>query len=268
LVCIFCSVLGHFISDCLVCRTYINYGKCKKNAEGTVMLLNGQFTPQNISGSCIKDRIDEWIRRNPDINIVPALMYGIAPSPTPAPTPRGIYQITDMNTAADICIAHLEQELYALQSGQNFARHEPSPITAPVTTLNSPPTPNLQPLVSSQPPIHPYAAALENTYLPPHKQNFTSTSKGKEHDGPLYQTVAPIQNDTIAQDIFLCLMKIPIITLTMEELLSLSHEVCMKWKEQLMPHCILNQDGNNVGHLINEEVLMINDPYETYISSL
>ncbi|KAF8236439.1 hypothetical protein L208DRAFT_1252312, partial [Tricholoma matsutake] len=106
------------------------------------------------------------------------------------------------------------------------------------TTLNSQSTPNLQPPMS------------------------------KEQDGPSYHTVAPIQNNTIAQDIFSRSMKIPIVTLTTEELLSLSPEVCMKWKEQLTPHRILNQDGNNAGNLVNEEVLMINDPYETYISSL
>ncbi|KAF8220719.1 hypothetical protein L208DRAFT_1332202, partial [Tricholoma matsutake] len=241
LVCIFCGLLGHFISDCLVCQMYINDGKCKKNAEGEVVLPNGQFMPRNIPGHCIKDCINEWICRNPDINIVPALMYSIAPSPTPAPTPRGIYQITDMNTAADI-----------------------SPSTTSQTTSNSQSMPNSQPLVSLQPPIHPYATAMENTYLPPHERNFASTSK----DGPLYHTVAPIQNNTITQDIFLHSMKIPIVTLTTEELLLLSPKVHMKWKEQLTPHHILNQDGNNTGHLVNEEVLMINDPYKTYISSL
>ncbi|KAF8222443.1 hypothetical protein L208DRAFT_1322593 [Tricholoma matsutake] len=300
LVCIFFGLLGHFISDCLVCQTYINNGKCKKNAEGKVVLPNGQFTPQNIPGHCIKDHIDKWIHQNPDNNIIPALMYGIAPSPTPAPAPRGIYQIMDMNTAPDIHIACLEQELYALQTPvvqplisstapsaepvalptptatppsisstmTNPASSNIAPSTTSQMTSNSQSMLNSQPLVSSQPPIHPYATASENTYLPPHERNFASTSKGKEQEGPSYHTVAPIQNDTIAQDIFLHSMKIPIVTLTMEELLSLSPKVCMKWKEQLTPHRILNQDGNNAGHLVNEEVLIINDPYETYISSL
>ncbi|KAF8233714.1 hypothetical protein L208DRAFT_1265357, partial [Tricholoma matsutake] len=298
LVCIFCGLLGHFISDCLVCQTSINDRKCKKNAEGKVVLPNRQFMPRNIPGCCIKDRINEWICQNPDINIIPALMYGIVPSPVPAPAPKGIYQIADINTSADIHIACLEQELYALQSVQPSISSAPLsavlvvlpiltiappsisstvtnppmsnilPATALQPTSNLQPTPSLQPAMSLQPPVHPYAAASENTYLLPHKQNFTSTSKGKEHDGPLYHTVAPIQNDKITQDIFSCSMKTPIVTLTMEELLSLSPKVCMKWKEQLTPRRILNQDGNNVVHLVNEEVLMINDPYKTYISSL
>src|SRR5277367_5901529 len=38
LVCIFCGLAGHFISDCMVCQSYINEGKCKKNTEGKVVL--------------------------------------------------------------------------------------------------------------------------------------------------------------------------------------------------------------------------------------
>ncbi|KAF8239515.1 hypothetical protein L208DRAFT_1237183, partial [Tricholoma matsutake] len=117
-----------------------------------------------------------------------------------------------------------------------------------------------------QPPVHPYATAKENSYLPLHEQNFVSPSKGKKHEGPLYHTLAPIQNDKIAQDIFNQSMKTPMITLTAEELLLLSPEVRMKWKEQFTPHCVLQQEGNNVPYLINQEVLMINDPYETYIN--
>jgi hypothetical protein len=59
--------------------------------------------------------------------------------------------------------------------------------------------------------------------------------KGKERDGPSYHTVAPIQNNKIAQDVFSRSMKNPVITLTTEELLSLSPEVRTKWKEQLTP---------------------------------
>jgi hypothetical protein len=294
LICIFCGLSGHFISDCLVCQAYINDGKCKKNPEGKVVLPNGQFTPRNIPGRCIKDRIDEWLRRNPDTTITPALMYGIAPSPAPTTTPRGVYQINDMNVAADIRIARLEQELYALRSGRGFTRTDldapvvpvvqPSissippplaPIVPPIPTVpapstssiaTNPPTSNATPASTSQPPVHPYAGTTENSYLPPHERNFAG--KSKERDGPSYHTVAPIQNDKIAQDVFSRSMKNPVITLTTEELLSLSPEVRTKWKEQLTPRRIQHQEGNNSAHLVNEEVLMIDDPYEIYINTL
>jgi hypothetical protein len=114
LVCIFCGQSGHFISDCLVCASYINEGKCKKNADGKVVLPNGQFTPRNIPGRFIKDRIDEWRRRNPDSTVSSSLMYGIAPSPVPSPSPRGVYPISTLTDSSDNRIAALEQEIFAL----------------------------------------------------------------------------------------------------------------------------------------------------------
>ena len=275
LLCVFCGLTGHFISDCLVCQSYINDGKCKKNAEGKVVLPNGQYTPRNIPGRSIKDRIDEWIRRNPEVPIVPALMYGIAPSTISTTSTRGVYQVTNMSTTPEARIAQLEQELYALRSGRNFARTDqhaetapglrpvpppapvpPPPVAPPVaaappvqpapapstsSTATNPPTSTIAPSTTtapestSQPPIHPYAAAKENSYMPPHERNFGSTAKGKERDGPLYHTLAPIQSDKIAHDVFTRTMKTPIITLTSEELLSLSPKVRIKLKEQITP---------------------------------
>jgi hypothetical protein len=55
LVCIFCGLTSHFISECLTCQDYIAKGKCKKNTEGKFILPNGQFTPQTIPGWFIKD---------------------------------------------------------------------------------------------------------------------------------------------------------------------------------------------------------------------
>jgi hypothetical protein len=39
---------GHFVSDCLVCQSYIADGKCKKNAKGKVVLLSGQYCPRSM----------------------------------------------------------------------------------------------------------------------------------------------------------------------------------------------------------------------------
>jgi hypothetical protein len=101
LVCIFCGQPGHFISDCLVCQSYINDGKCKKNSEGKVVLPNGQFTPRNIPGQFIKDQIDEWCHCNPDSSVNSSLMYSIAPSPVSSPSPRGVYPISTLADSSD-----------------------------------------------------------------------------------------------------------------------------------------------------------------------
>jgi hypothetical protein len=103
--------------------------------------------------------------------------------------------------------------------------------------------------------------------LPPHERNFASGSKGKEQEGPSYHTQAPIQNEKIAQDIFLRSMKTPIVTLTSEELLSLSPEVRTKWREQITSKRV-QQEANNSTNVLDNSAIVIPDPYETYINSL
>jgi hypothetical protein len=117
-----------------------------------------------------------------------------------------------------------------------------------------------------QPIIHPYAAAKENTYLPPQERNFGTTGKGK--DGPSYHTQAPIQKDKITEDVFTQSMKTPLITLTPEELLSLSPKVRTKWKEQVTARRVQPNEGNNAMNILDDNILVLNDPYETYINSL
>jgi hypothetical protein len=40
-------------------------GKCKRNVEGKIVLPSGAFIPRDIVGKYMKDRFDEWHRRNP-----------------------------------------------------------------------------------------------------------------------------------------------------------------------------------------------------------
>ena len=101
----------------------------------------------------------------------------------------------------------------------------------------------------------------------PHKQNFDSTSKGKECEGPSYHTLAPIQNDKIALDVFTQTMKTPVVMLTSEELLSLSPKVHTKWKNQITPHRVQQHNSNNAMNLLSDGII-IEDFYETYLSSL
>jgi hypothetical protein len=221
LVCIFCGLTGHFISECLTCQDYIAKGKCKKNAEGKVVLPNGQFTPRTIPGRFIKDRIDEWHRRNPEAPVVPALMYGIAPSPPSTPPPKGVYHVASLASNAEDRIAALEREIFALRSGKPFARPStnqsatssgnqassskpplepaaPRPVKAPSasstatnhsTSISAPTSssssitePSPSSTSSTQAVIHPFAAAKESSYLPPHERNFAGPSKGKERE--------------------------------------------------------------------------------------
>ena len=123
-----------------------------------------------------------------------------------------------------------------------------------------------QPSTPSQPTLHPFAGVKENAYLPPHERNFAGGPKPQ--DGPSYHTQALIQNDRIAQDIFDRTMKTPLVTLTSEELLSLSPEVRTKWHEQITAKRVQQQPTQPSTNMFEDGSIVIPDPYETYINSL
>ncbi|KAF8237967.1 hypothetical protein L208DRAFT_1244671, partial [Tricholoma matsutake] len=251
LLCIFCGLSGHFIPDCMVFQSYLNEGKCKRNMEGKIVLPNRQFTPQSIPGRFIKERIDEWWKHNPNTTPAATLLFSIAPSALLTSTnriaalereiftlrsgrpflrPNKEVQSSVPATTTPVPALSTSTDPVPAPSTSSSTMANPSTSTMAPTlasTLTSPPSTTL-PLTTIPPmqtSVHPYASVRENAYLPPHERNFAGTSKGKENDGPLYATQAPVQNEKIAHDIFLCLMKMPIIMLTLEELLLLSPEI-------------------------------------------
>ncbi|KAF8232125.1 hypothetical protein L208DRAFT_1273557 [Tricholoma matsutake] len=302
LLCIFCSLSGHFIPDCMVCQSYLNEGKCKRNAEGKIVLPNRQFTPRSIPGRFIKECIDKWWKHNPDATPAATLLFSIAPSAPSTSTSstsaaitsitesdavstsgsetKGIYHNLTLTADSEDRIAALERKIFTLQSVSTALVPPPStsssttvnPLTsttAPTSTSTSPAltTSPLTTIPPTQTSVHPYASVRENAYLPPHKRNFAGASKGKEKDGPSYATQAPVQNEKIAHDIFARSMKMPIVMLTSEELLSLSPKVQTKWREQVTPKQV-PQSGNNATNMFSPDTIIVPDPYETYISSL
>jgi hypothetical protein len=62
-------------------------------------------------------------------------------------------------------------------------------------------------------------------------------------------------------------MKMPIITLTYEELLLLPPKVRTKWREQITLKRV-QQEANNLTNILDNSAIVIPDPYETYINSL
>ena len=59
---------------------------------------------------------------------------------------------------------------------------------------------------------------------------------------PAYKTVTSIQNSSIVEAIYEKLMKTPIMSITIEELLSVSLDFWQKWKEALTPKRVLISD--------------------------
>jgi hypothetical protein len=118
LSCAFCGQSGHFIAQCLVCADYITNKKCKRNPEEKIILPNGQYTPRSIPGRFIKDRIDEWHKRNPSPSTSSSLMYEINPVVMSSQTSVSTNMVSTSSTnvfTADQPIATLEQEIFNLK---------------------------------------------------------------------------------------------------------------------------------------------------------
>jgi hypothetical protein len=94
-LCNFCGGSGHFVSECPICDTYIKEGKCRRNVENKVVLPGGSYCPRHIPGVWLKDRINEWHKRNPgqfaigqlSSNTNASLMYTMSPIPDQSQAP-------------------------------------------------------------------------------------------------------------------------------------------------------------------------------------
>ena len=113
-----CNFCGkeHFIRDCKLVDEYIVAGKCKRNIEGKVVLPSGSFVPREITGSLLKDRVDEWHRRNPNQLAAGALLHVIAPSPNPASTGEQTPFQPTYTLSVDDRIASLQAEIFNLRT--------------------------------------------------------------------------------------------------------------------------------------------------------
>ena len=58
----YCGAQDHYLRDCPECVAAIETGKCKKNAEGKLVLPSGSFVPCQIPGIYIRDHVEEWHR--------------------------------------------------------------------------------------------------------------------------------------------------------------------------------------------------------------
>jgi hypothetical protein len=104
---------------------------------------------------------------------------------------------------------------------------EPSPPAIPVT----------QPVSS---PIHPFTNIVKASYAPPSMRNvgalpekMKSTDKGEKDVA--YKTVAPSQNEKLAETVYRRTMQIPFVTLTTEELFALSPDYRQRVREAVTP---------------------------------
>lgn len=60
-LCVFCSDVNHFLSNCPKAAEYIQKGLCQKNSDGQIVLPNGnRINAREMPGKNLKERIDHW----------------------------------------------------------------------------------------------------------------------------------------------------------------------------------------------------------------
>jgi hypothetical protein len=116
-----------FIRDCAAVEDYIRQGKCRRNFEGKVVLSTGAFVPRDIPGETLRDKVEEWHRRNPNQLAGAALTSNttlfnavVDKSPAAIPTIQEVDEYPQFQLSAQDRIAALEAELFNLR-----VRHEP-----------------------------------------------------------------------------------------------------------------------------------------------
>ena len=228
------------------------------------------------------------------------MLYGISPSPISSATMLAS-QIIPASLADEQRIQELEHELFALRSGRKLSpgivRRSSEEPEVPSTSKSLPPLPVValppvpaaynplrQPKPSTpiaseaipppatkepEPPIHPFSNIPETVYKPPHERNFAAKSK----EAPAYHTQAPIYSPVLANEVYQRSMKAPCVTLTPEELLSISPEVRGKLREAITPKRTPNEQVTSTNLLGQDEgpsskPIIIEDFYESYINSL
>ncbi|CAA7265365.1 unnamed protein product [Cyclocybe aegerita] len=115
--CKFCGS-AHFMQDCDLVNEYSRTGKCRRNVEGKVVLPSGAFVPKEIPGHLLKDRVDEWHRRNPNQLATGTLFHSTAPPSIIEYSPSSTATRSTHQTSKKDRIAAIEAELLALRARQ------------------------------------------------------------------------------------------------------------------------------------------------------
>ena len=286
-----CNFCGgdHYIRDCELVADYARAGKCKRNNEGKVVLPTGAFMPRDIPGTLLRERFDEWHRRNPNQLAAPSstLLHTICDPPSSTSSyahTHATYQLSATDR-----IASLEAELFALKArrpgfiptiltrGQKKARNTSTEIEDEETDRPAPPPVPVEPTTrrerSSEPailptpqtpanvsvapadpapvePEHPFRNAQDATYAPPQSRNFGAPFKAPANKKP---DVAYRNAPPIYSQEHakeLCERAFKApLTITQEELLSIAPEVRARFREAITTRRNPNKEEFAESHL-------------------
>ncbi|THH09349.1 hypothetical protein EW146_g8707 [Bondarzewia mesenterica] len=214
------------------------------------------------TGLWLKERIDEWHRRNPGqiargqllFNVLPNIYYDCS-ALNPADPLAPVITMTD--TIVQCPEADSDEEP---SDNTPEVLHPTAPkVSHPVLYIQVPPHLKPAPVEPTQhvdPLIHPYAAARDAIYVPPVDKvtNEVPQPPAIKKQEPAYHTMALIYDEGVTKDVYDRAMSSPI-TVTQHELLSLSLEVRAQIHEATAGRCIPQHDGEQAKILMQDDAL-------------
>jgi hypothetical protein len=253
--CNFCGETGHYIRECEAVTEFIKAGKCKRGADSKVILPSGAMVPRDIPGTWLRDRIEEWHRRNPGQKA--AMFFEVTAIATaPANEASGLSYFSCPTRSASRCPGDISSKVLAYnrqtrprpevvidsqppfrsgRAGQGDGNGGAVAKAAPQAQSERPPQAgkdsatkkgNEEAAVrgATKEPTHPYAAIPDaiDGVVPGRARPAAPPAAGKPEPG--YSHSAKIHDPQIAQTVYERVMEVPI-TVTQRELLSLSPEV-------------------------------------------
>lgn len=301
----------HRMSDCAVRAEDERIGRIKRNNEGRVILPGGGFVPRALPGKNMHERVIEWHRLNPGNLAKGTMSYAVAPAAqymydVVQPEPVAI-----LNLSADDRIRVLEHEIYQIKArkaqfdGVEVPRRPPGirpdqlraearieDTTVEVSAPKKPEAAKSQKATVEDVPEHPFEKVADAAYQPPTQRNVGAAPDKKKEDAkkPAYKTAAPIEDPKLLDAVMEKLMRGTEITLTQEELWSISPDVRNKVREMVTAKRIpekrevaimLNGAMNPIlpsvpelqalikkGDKLPRGIIHVPDPYEEYLGSL
>ncbi|KAJ7831041.1 hypothetical protein B0H13DRAFT_1578685, partial [Mycena leptocephala] len=225
--CTYCSDLSHYISGCPIVQIDIDAGKCRRDANGRVVLPSGNFVPRHVIGVNLRARVDEWHRQNPGQLAAAQLAFNIAQNHY---VPASHAQSSSFQLTTDERIQSLEREIYALRTraqaraaataGEPVEEPEqpiqpvrpprppPAPVPPPPPPVRAaPPVDPVQPapvrdMPPHLPPEHPYSRARDAAYAPPKDHNVGVLPPQPKKNDTAYRTTAPVFDEKVAAAVF------------------------------------------------------------------
>ena len=196
--CHYCGTPGCRANTCPAAAEDLAAGKIRRNTEQKIILPGGSFVPRSLPGNCMRDRVNEWHRRNPGQTARGQLSYSVADDyePSSSMMVEVLDGISYNGRAASYVyeqdqeerILALEREIYNLRR-ERFDGVEMPPVpprykrraATPGPAARKPaPSTSAEPATSEVPPAKP-AAIPSTTAAPPPPQPAAATSQEPQH---------------------------------------------------------------------------------------